>query len=94
MIEYEKNIVYLTFVIIITLTLITILVFLAYRYVIYPLLNGPMTHENCTIFYNCSPNVNIFGKIKCSCVYYEENCANNCTHPEECRVFIQGCSLK
>jgi len=86
---------YLVFIIIIVLTLITILISLTHTYVIYPLLNKPMIHENCTIFYNCSPGSGIFGKIKCSCVYYyEKDCVDNCKHPEQCQLFVHRCPLK
>jgi len=89
-----KN-VYLTLVVIIVLTLITILISLTHSYVIYPILNRPMIHENCTILYNCSPEGGIFGKVKCYCVYYhEKDCVDNCKHPTECELFIHGCPLK
>jgi len=88
-----KN-VYLTFIVIILLMLITVLVTLTYRYVIYPVLNKPMVHENCTIFWSCKVKNDFFGKIDCYCVYYEKNCANNCKHPEECQSFVHGCSLE
>jgi hypothetical protein len=84
--------VYLIFIVIIVLTLITILISLINRYVIYPLLNKPMIHENCTKFYICKTN--FFEKINCSCIYYEKNCEKNCEHSKECQEFIYGCSLK
>ena len=70
------------------------LIFLTHTYVIYPILNKPMIHENCTVFYDCSPEGGIFEKVKCSCVYYYENCVNNCKHPEQCQLFIHECQLK
>jgi len=85
---------YLTFIVIILLTLITILISLTHRYVIYPALNKPMVHENCTIFWDCKVENGILGKINCHCIYYEKNCINNCEHPDECESFTYRCSLK
>jgi hypothetical protein len=85
---------YLAFIAIILLALITIFVTLIHRYVIYPALNKPTVHENCTVIWNCNVDDGIFGRITCSCVYYEKNCVSNCEHSDECISFIYGCSLK
>lgn len=61
----------------ITLILITLLISLVQRYVIYPSLNKPMTYENCTIFWTCDVEDGILGKVNCSCVYFDEKCKNN-----------------
>lgn len=85
---------YLTFIVMILLSLITIFVVLIHRYVIYPVLNKPIVHENCTVIWDCKVDNGIFGRMTCSCIYYEKNCVSNCEHEEECKSFIHWCSLK
>jgi hypothetical protein len=71
---------------IISLILITIIISLIQRYFVYPVLNKPMIHENCTILWTCNVEDGILGRVHCSCVYYDEKCKNN--------RFTNGCLLK